>query len=61
MKPCSCGRSPVMITTIRARVRTVRVECLCGKTTGLIAWTKPKDTLPMKEAVAEVWDALSAD
>ena len=59
MKSCSCGRSPVMVTTIRARVRTARVECPCGKTTGLVAWTKPKDTLEMKEAVAVVWDTIA--
>jgi len=53
-------------TTVRAcgahaRVYTARVECPCGRGTGVLAWVKPKDTLEMKEAAVVVWDTMLRD
>jgi len=61
MKPCSCGLLPVMVTRVQGVMRSVVVECACGKRTALMAFRRPDQTLTMKETAERAWNILVAE
>ena len=56
LRPCKCGATPAIKEAERYKIRTMRLECPCGRRGAALMYTKPEDRARMLQAAADGWN-----